>query len=283
MAVAILMMNMHGAVCASDRDMTILCYNKDEAPFAVMVDPNSKLPWEDIFDKFRVRHPDLTEDYVGTFKEYLEDYLSEYTKQTKERLNEQLFCICYDRTNVYDPYQELFPFVSCLTVHHMEGDSVEIQIRESRQIEPNDSVYVDWLGSLNYMWLLIGKIKMDSKCIFPIYKHLVNDFKNRMIESAKTDNKHEKIELLLGCIDFEVELDKVIKRLEGHRVGEDYANAIASYHIEDMVKMVESLIDAENQQCHLLQPEESIGYTKEIATLTLAEGFKWIKLNGNVL
>ena len=92
------MMNMHGAVCASDRDMTILRY-KDWVPFAIMVDPNSELPWEDIFDKFRVKHPDLTEDYVGTFKEYLEDYLPEYGDISAK--DEKVFCIFYDKEKLF--------------------------------------------------------------------------------------------------------------------------------------------------------------------------------------
>ena len=52
MAAALLMMNMHGAVCASDRDRTIFRYS-EKIPFAIMVDPRSELPWEEIFIAFQ--------------------------------------------------------------------------------------------------------------------------------------------------------------------------------------------------------------------------------------
>ena len=47
MAAAILMMNMQGAVMAADKDLTIFRYS-DKVPFALMTDPKSPLPWEDI-------------------------------------------------------------------------------------------------------------------------------------------------------------------------------------------------------------------------------------------
>ena len=53
MAAAILMMNMQGAVMAADKDSTIFRYS-DKVPFALMVNPNSKLPWADIWNEFRI-------------------------------------------------------------------------------------------------------------------------------------------------------------------------------------------------------------------------------------
>ena len=47
MAAALLMMNMHGAVMAADKDLTIFRYS-DKVPFAIMVDPTSRFQWEDI-------------------------------------------------------------------------------------------------------------------------------------------------------------------------------------------------------------------------------------------
>lgn len=65
MAAAILMMNMQGAVMAADKDQTIFRYS-DEVPFALMTEPKSKLPWEDIWEGFRAENT-LAE--LNTFKQ----------------------------------------------------------------------------------------------------------------------------------------------------------------------------------------------------------------------
>ena len=54
MAAAILMMNMHGAVCASNCDRTIFRYS-EKLPFAIMVDPTSELRWDDIIRVYQAK------------------------------------------------------------------------------------------------------------------------------------------------------------------------------------------------------------------------------------
>ena len=70
MAAAILMMNMHGAVCASDRDRTIYRYS-EKVPFAIMVDPTSELRWDDIIMEYQTK-----KDLRGYRKLQAEEYWS---------------------------------------------------------------------------------------------------------------------------------------------------------------------------------------------------------------
>ena len=70
MAAAILMMNMHGAVCASDRDRTIFRYS-EKVPFAIMVDPTSELRWDDIIMEYQTKKT-LTQE--NTFEECVNDF-----------------------------------------------------------------------------------------------------------------------------------------------------------------------------------------------------------------
>ena len=73
MAAAILMMNMQGAVMAADKDQTIFRYS-DKVPFALLTDPNSKLPWADIWNEFRI-NSDLSESYLAPLEDYLKHIL----------------------------------------------------------------------------------------------------------------------------------------------------------------------------------------------------------------
>ena len=269
MAVAILMMNMHGAVCASDRDMTILRY-KDGVPFAVMVDPNSELPWEDIFDKFRVRYPDLTENYVETFKEYLEEELPRYRNLPQK---DSLFCIYYGK-------EKFFPSVEYQIIQ-TKGNIVKIEKDEypSYQISPAQDAYINWLGDLSNMGLITGEMfsrKEDVDFISQTYNSLVVAFKSHLRSTSENDIDQDIIENFLNDAKLDEELHSLVESFQ-EKQNKYLNNAITFYHIEDMVKILEDLVDAENLQNHLLHPKEPISNTKEIATLTLAEGFKWIK------
>ena len=53
-------------------------------------------------------------------------------------------------------------------------------------------------------------------------------------------------------------------------------NAVASFNIEDMVKMAESLISITNLQRHFSSSEESVGGPVDVAVITKSEGFVWV-------
>lgn len=54
-------------------------------------------------------------------------------------------------------------------------------------------------------------------------------------------------------------------------------DAVASFNIEDMVKMAESLISITNLQRHFSSSEESVGGPVDVAVITKSEGFIWVK------
>ena len=85
MAAAILMMNMQGAVMAADKDQTIFRYS-DKVPFALMTDPNSSLPWADIWNEFRI-NTNLSKCDLQLFEEYLNNILPNMQVDFPERLS----------------------------------------------------------------------------------------------------------------------------------------------------------------------------------------------------
>ena len=117
MAAAILMMNMHGAVCASSRDRTIFRYS-EKIPFAIMVDPTSELRWDDIIMTYQVKkslsQENTFEECVNDFYYYLKDKLSQADKgvQIKED-QKKIVCVGYEP-------KELFPRAAVIDVSATE-------------------------------------------------------------------------------------------------------------------------------------------------------------------
>ena len=161
MAAALLMMNMQGAVMAADKDQTIFRYS-DKVPFALMTDPNSSLPWADIWNEFRI-NTDLKECDLQLFEDYLNNILLKYADDISREI---IFCIYYEPENI-------FPIT-----HNMEiriiNNKVEINRDDSSFcILPRKTVsYVNWLGDLSHMGTLLGDSIIETgdvaRSVFPI-------------------------------------------------------------------------------------------------------------------
>ena len=66
-----------------------------------------------------------------------------------------------------------------------------------------------------------------------------------------------------------------------HYMQEEYVDgiveAVASFNIEDMANMAESLIAVTNLQRHISSSDESVGGPIDVAVITRSEGFIWVK------
>lgn len=106
MAAALLMMNMQGAVMAADKDSTIFRYS-DKVPFALMTEPKSKLPWEEIWEGFRSENSLTDDDTFGqqikAFSEFTSKYLSEHTDLLyyDEELTYNTICVGYEHGDMF--------------------------------------------------------------------------------------------------------------------------------------------------------------------------------------
>lgn len=266
MAAALLMMNMQGAVMAADKDQTIFRYS-DKVPFALMTDPNSSLPWADIWNEFRI-NTDLTEYNLPLFEDYLNNILLKYADDISREI---IFCVYYEP-------ESIFPVTHNMEIR-MVNHKVEIKRDESSYcISPKKNIsYVNWLGNLNHMGTILGDSLIETgdvaRSVFP---QLFSEFKANAFAAAKKGISKSEMELYLDECEASVLLDCLLDKTQKLLVRK-LDTAINSYHIEDMVRMSEKLIDAEAQLQHLQAPHISLMETREIATMTLAEGFKWIK------
>ena len=266
MAAAILMMNMQGAVMAADKDSTIFRYS-DKVPFALMVNPNSKLPWADIWNEFRI-NSDLSESYLTPIEDYLKHILPQYADSIT---NETIFCVYYEPGGI-------FPVTHNLEIR-IANHQVEINKDDSSLCisSRGNTSYVNWLGQLSHMGTILGDSIIETEDVArSIYPKLVSEFKARALNAVTDETKQAEIELYLDDYELEILLECLLDKPQ-ILLKRNLDAAITSYHIEDMVRMSEKLIDAEAQLEHLKDPQKPLTETKEIATMTLAEGFRWIK------
>ena len=254
MAAALLMMNMHGAVCASDRDRTIFRYS-EKIPFAIMVDPRSELPWEEIIMEYQAKKSISKEmsfkDCAKDFRQYLTDLLKLKDSDTqKNESDKQVICIGYDSDSI-------FPKASIITTAITErGFLINKPVEISNQSE---SVCLQTLGNCENIRILLGGMSDDlSQKTKDLFFNKISDIVGKK-DCARVINDfgkyiHEQLDLMQ-------EDTKVL-------------DAISFFTIKDMVKMAENLIETEGL---LNSDNSSISPTREIGIVTLAEGFVYIK------
>ena len=251
MAAALLMMNMHGVVCASDRDRTIFRYN-DKIPFAVMVDPRSELPWENIMMEFQARKSlsseNTLEENAEDFRVYLTDVLIEKDEATQNNeLDKKVICVGYDPDN-------MFPRASILRISRTKNGIIiyksPYKISEDRPKRPGLHEYHTHLGNCPNIQVLFGGVSIDI--LENLEGYISNKFGN-IINDFRT-------EYLVGLNHIQNDLPVI--------------DSISCFTIKDMVSMAENLIETEGLQN---SDGTTISAVREIGVVTLAEGFKWIK------
>lgn len=257
MAAAILMMNMHGAVMAADKDLTIFRYS-DSVPFAIMVDPTSLLKWEDIVLRYQseqsINRSTSFRYCAEDFAAYLTDFLNREEQTVIDyEYDKKVICVGYDK-------KAMFPQVAILT---MQGDENGVKMKEViHKINLDNPVFHLCLGNCANIRILFGgmcdglKDELVQLCVKELGDVLGNSEVATMLISRYYD---------VFCNKFDsIQNDPQV------------TSAISDFTIKDMVAMVENLVDTESLQ-HLGSDGNHSLATCEIGIVTMAEGFKWIK------
>lgn len=257
MAAAILMMNMHGAVMASDCDRTIFRYS-EKIPFAIMVDPLSRLPWENIVMDYQakksINSKTSFEDCAEDFANYLTNIFNGESKNViNEEYGKKVVCVGFDNKSMY-------PRITVLTMHEekngikMEEDTYEISI--------NNPVFYQYLGHCPNIRILTGGMSDDIN--EPLFKLFVTE-----LRTVIGNNKDVNELFSQGC-------DNLCNSFDNIQNDPQVTSAISDFTIKDMVALAENLIDTESLQ-HSRTDNYKPSHTCEIGIVTMAEGFKWIK------
>lgn len=255
MAAALLMMNMHGAVMASDCDRTIFRYS-EKIPFAVMADPRSELHWEDIMMAYQSRKSITSEN---SFKEYVENfylYMADVLNQEKEAIrnkeqDNKVICVGYDPN-------DLFPHYAILTIN--KADSKISLFKIINKINERNSEFHIHLGNCANIQILFGGMSED------ILETVKTYFGNKLGEIM--GNKDAATDVIKK---FNTVYSNAFNKIQNDP---QVRSAISDFTVKDMVAMAENLIETEGLQS---DDNPTITPVREIGVLTLAEGFVWIK------
>ena len=258
MAAAILMMNMHGAVMAADKDLTIFRYS-EKVPFAIMVDPRSRLQWEDTILSYQSKKSIDSESSfchcVKDFAEYLTEIFNSKDQGVRDyECDKKVICVGIGS-------KAMFPQVAILTMQP-DGYGIKMKDDDIREINLQNPVFHLHLGDCPNIRILFGGMSDDIK------GELVQLCANELV--AILGSPEEAVELINNNYDdFFDSFDRILNDPQ-------VTSAIADFTIKDMVAMAENLIDTESLQ-HLGSDGHQSSKTCEIGIVTLAEGFKWIK------
>lgn len=255
MAAALLMMNMHGAVCASSRDRTIFRYS-EKIPFAIMVDPTSELRWDDVIMEYQTKktltQENTFEECVNDFYYYLKDKLSHVANDTLVKEDKKIIvCVGYES-------KVMFPRAAVINIS-ATTNNFNI-FKNPFEISLHRPVFQIQLGNCENIRILSGGVSevIVSKMNTLLQKTLGNIMGN--------------MDAAAGLI--EGDRNYVAKMFADIQADPKVTQAIADFTIKDMVSMAENLIETESL---LSSTDSSISPTREIGIVTLAEGFVYIK------
>lgn len=255
MAAAILMMNMHGAVCASSRDHTIFRYS-EKIPFAIMVDPTSGLRWDDIIMAYQAKksltQENTFDESVKDFYYYLKEAFSHVDKDTMAKENNKII-VCVG----YEP-KDIFPRAGVINISANEkGFNI---FKNEYEISLRKPVFQINLGNCENIRILSGGVSEDiiNKMGCLLHKTLGNIMGNKDAAAGLIEGDRNSIAKMFTEIQEDAKVTQVV----------------SDFTIKDMVSMAENLIETEG----LLGSNDSIiSPTREIGIVTLAEGFVYIK------
>ena len=275
MAAAILMMNMQGAVMAADKDQTIFRYS-DKVPFALMINPDTNIKckqfWENVWNGFRRSDID-GDDYMISFIEYLVDTISETKELPDEFVDEKFILVQYQKNRIFPEAKEYH--------YQMDNDgSFDVEETDnSTSISTGHPIGIHRLGSFEHTSRLIdGEISDQKDALWRKFQDMREDLIDTLKQAVNNEDKR-RVNSIRLLDSYSNSNERFVKLIHSFIAKQEngIVKAISCSHIEDMVRMAENLINAEAQQYHLQHPEEPLESTREIATMTLAESFRWIK------
>lgn len=266
--------NMSGIVCASDTDHTIYQLSKTY-PFAVAVNSYSSFPWDKIINKYkRLGEPEEKENFADYTKDF-EKYLS------SQPVSDDLDLSTENTNIIFMGYgkEDLFPQVYDTCVSLVNGKWVFDSDRtEVFKISHQEYAHINNLGNLDSVSTLLWGATGDvNDILLENYVKTFNVYKERVLQKFQGTEFETFVMKKLNAYDAK-EYFKMKMCESFDRTYNSVLEGIETFSVEDMVMAAETIVNAEVRLDHLgtgcKTPSDT---TREIAVITRAEGFTWIK------
>ena len=267
--------NKSGIACASDTDYTIYRFSKEE-PVAVAVCPFSPIPWESIITAYLRKgepaHRLALEEYARDFEQFLQTYPADKAWNWLSANALSLIFLGYGTNDIYPS--------ACDTLIVVDEETGKMKLGEisNTAISIDNQAAFNWNGDFERVNpILHGTTQAVKEFIFERVGESIELYKKRVLDKFNGTKYEEYVKKSLDNYDFEAAQHSLVYDATEHIQYEVY-RGLDSFSIEDMVLSCENIINANIRLNHLATGGKGlIGSTREIAVLTRAEGFTWIK------
>lgn len=267
--------NQSGIACASDTDKSIFPLSKTE-PVAIVVCPNSPIPWEkiiyDYLRKGEPRHHKTLRDYAEDFESHFQQYPSDLKWNSLGIYDLNLIFLGYGQEDIY-------PSVCDVQVKvNEETSKLELGEIYLNSISINNSAGFNWNGDFERLApILQGSTEGVKSLVAAKQLELFEMYKQRVVAKFKGTKYENQINESLAKYQTETLLNDIVNRAMTDSFNDAFTG-IDTFSIEEMVTSAEKLVNANVRLNHLKNGGKGLlGSTREIAVITCAEGFTWLK------
>lgn len=267
--------NQNGIACASDSDNTIFQISK-KAPIALAVCTSSPVPWKEIITQYirkgePIGHKTL-EEYARDFEAFLHNYPADkaWNKLGIDELN--IILLGYGE-------DEIYPSVCDIQIEvDEETEKMRFRAVRTKQVTISKTSVLPYIGNWENLSAIIqgSSSKVQTAIIDKeqvIYKSYVQRVKAKFKDTKYEDYVNQNLERA----EKTVFVSSIVKSAKNSAVQENYLG-ISTFSAAELVDSVEKFVNANVRLSHLKNGGRGlVGQTKEIAVLTFAEGFTWIK------
>lgn len=269
--------NQSGIACASDTDNTIYRLSKEE-PVAIAICPYSPIPWECIITQYlrkgEPEHHKTLEEYARDFETFFQQFHADkaWNKLGINELN--LIFLGYGQDEIYPSVCDIQIEVDEETEKMKLGEIGIKQINLSR----DENAGYNWNGNFERLAsILFGATEQVKDFATEKQFDLFHAYKQRVIEKFKGTQYEEYVNECLSNYPEEIAVPKPVTKATTKAFERAY-EGISTFSIEELVSTAETLVNANVRLLHLKEGGKGLlGHTREIAVLTRAEGFTWIK------
>ena len=269
--------NQSGIACASDTDNTIYRLSKEE-PVAIAICPYSPIPWECIITQYlrkgEPEHHKTLEEYARDFETFFQQFHADkaWNKLGINELN--LIFLGSGQDEIYPSVCDIQIEVDEETEKMKLGEIGIKQINLSR----DENAGYNWNGNFERLAsILFGATEQVKDFATEKQFDLFHAYKQRVIEKFKGTQYEEYVNKCLSNYPEELAVPKPVTKATTKAFERAY-EGISTFSIEELVSTAETLVNANVRLLHLKEGGKGLlGHTREIAVLTRAEGFTWIK------
>lgn len=267
--------NKSGIACASGTDNTIYRFSKEE-PVAVAVCPFSPIPWESIITAYLRKgepaHHLALEEYARDFEQFLQTYPADKAWNWLSADALSLIFLGYGTDDIYPS--------ACDTLIVVDEETGRMKLGEinNTAISIDNQAAFNWNGDFERVNpILHGTTLAVKEFMFERVGESIELYKKRVLDKFSGTKYEEYVKKSLDNYDFEDAQHSLVYDATGH-IQDRVCIGLDSFSIEDLVLSCENIINANIRLNHLANGGKGlIGSTREIAVLTRAEGFTWIK------